>query len=653
MATVKKMRSAIPCVMLLGALIFGGCSQDDGPDIDDGRTAVAFTAGIEGASGHAGIAGRSDNGAPQTRTTGGGDTWTTTDKVGIFMLTTGGSLGTAGDILAGNKQYNVSAAGASSELVPEGGTPIYYPQSGNVDFVAYYPYTGTTGTGAGQITTDYKYHITVAGQTSEAAQNGLDVLYAKSTDVAKSKTTPVALTFNHVLSKVTLNVTLGDGLTGLSGSDITAVVLSGMPQTATLDLQDGTLAAGATGNFSALKAGAASGSAAATFSVLLIPQPTANAYSDRTAVFTVNGTPYTWTIPDGEIFAAGNHYTYPVTVKLNGITVGTPTITKWNTNPNGTGTAEKLPIEVVKIPAGTFLMGSSNGSNIGNTDNSGLNTTPAEPNRGSNETQHKVTLTKDFYMSKYQITNAQYAAFLNGKGVQYETNISNIWISGDGGKCTWGNNSGQIMILVHNWGVTYDSGVWKAQTGYENYPVVNVTWYGAVEYCAWLTQTTGFACSLPTEAEWEYACRGGQENHPFGIGTGYRLDNTLANFYWGVSWDWDGTNSSASTPNTGTYPGKTQEVGSYVANAWGLYDMHGNIFEWCSDWYGQYYGATDAAELTASVTTDPAGPESGSYRVFRGGSWGGYAQDCRSACRNSVNPVRAFFHVGFRVAVVP
>lgn len=595
--------------LLAGALFLGGCSQDDDPGGGGELTEVAFSA------------------APGTRTTGGGDAWDTGDKVGIFMLTTGGSL--PGDIVgagtadaADNREYNVNPL--TGALAPASGTPIYYPQSGAVDFIAYYPYTEATGAAPGEITTGYEYNISVDGQTSEAAQNQKDVLYVKTTNVAKTKTV-VNLTFGHVLSKVTLNVTLGDGLTSLTGDDITAAAFFVMPLTARLDLQNGTLAVSKLGNFSALKAGTTASPTDATFTALLLPQP--YGAIGRTVVFTVGGKEYTWAIPDTESFAAGNHYTYPVTVKLNGVTVGAPSITDWTPNPNAPGEAEPLPFEMVRIKAGTFLMGSSDGSASGTGSPGDPNYTAAEPTRITNETQHKVTLTKDFYMSKYEITNTQYAAFLNEAGIG---NPATAEVEG----------ATRTLAYSHNRGLQWDSdgSTWKPATNCDNHPVIMVTWYGALAFARW------YDCTLPTEAQWEYACRGGKENHPFGIGTGYELNNTLANFYWGGSWSWDGISPSATRSSTGISPRVTQEVGSYVANAWGLYDMHGNVEEWCSDWYSDYFNA---------AVTDPTGAISGEYRVLRGGQWEYDAWSCRSAYRNVSPPDFANYYLGFRVAFVP
>ena len=229
-------------------------------------------------------------------------------------------------------------------------------------------------------------------------------------------------------------------------------------------------------------------------------------------------------------------------------------------------TVKKPKIEWVDIPAGTFIMGSPE----------------TEVNRDNDETQHEVTLSA-FKMSKYEITFAQYDMFCEAMGREKPDDEG------------WGRG---------------------------NRPVINVSWDDATEFAEWM------GCRLPTEAEWEYACRAGSTT-PFN--TGENLTTKQANY--------DGNYPYNNNPE-GVYRKQTLPVGSFAPNAWGLYDMHGNVWEWCSDWYDDYPTAPQ---------TNPKGPVWGSYRVIRGGSWDYDARRCRSACRYYNSPDYRGSNLGFRL----
>lgn len=262
---------------------------------------------------------------------------------------------------------------------------------------------------------------------------------------------------------------------------------------------------------------------------------------------------------------------------------------------------ENIKIATALIPAGTFTMGSPT----------------SEVSRYDDETQHQVTLSA-FKMSKYETTNAQFAAFLNAKNI------------GSNGLYAAGANPKQTLIYASNgsydFGLQYTNSQWVPVAGFENNPVINITWYGAAEFATFV------GGRLPTEAEWEYACRANTTT-PFN--TGNCLTDTQANY------NWDYPYNTCTNTNT-TYPGKTQAVGTYAANAFGLYDMHGNVWEWCNDWYGAY---------PTTVLTNPTGAATGSDRVIRGGSWDDSAGLCRSAIRGG-DP-HGIDYLGFRVVFVP
>ncbi len=169
----------------------------------------------------------------------------------------------------------------------------------------------------------------------------------------------------------------------------------------------------------------------------------------------------------------------------------------------------------------------------------------------------------------------------------------------------------------------------------DDHPVVNVSWAEATEFCKELSRRTKHQYRLPTEAEWEYACRAGT-NTPFAFGP--TLSPEVAN-YW---WDYPFANGPKQEPLLKTLP-----VGSLeVANAFGLFDMHGNVWEWCSDWYSENYYQECKSQ---GVVSDPLGPSTGLARVIRGGSWDYDAVYCRSAYRGDDTPGSRSGLLGFRL----
>lgn len=256
-------------------------------------------------------------------------------------------------------------------------------------------------------------------------------------------------------------------------------------------------------------------------------------------------------------------------------------------------------IITVSIPDGTFTMGSP--------DN--------EVDRGKDEKQHTVTLSS-FRLSKYEITNQQFAIFLNLNKIPGKAILNS------------GKHPSQVLVVAETrMGLTYnENSGWTPVKGYENHPVVNVTWYGADEFASYV------GGRLPTEAEWEYACRAGTTT-PFY--TGNCLSNAEANYNWATPYN-------TCTNFITTPPDGTHEVGTYPSNAWGLHDMHGNVWEWCSDWYEEQYPETHQ--------TNPTGVAQGAFKVSRGGSWYIKGLYSRSACRRSNFPNGFDKTRGFRVA---
>ncbi len=201
-------------------------------------------------------------------------------------------------------------------------------------------------------------------------------------------------------------------------------------------------------------------------------------------------------------------------------------------------------MEMIYVAPGTFTMGSPT----------------SEDGHDDNEKQHQVTLTKGYWLGKYEVTQAQWESVM-------------------------GENPSRFKG--------------------ENFPVENVSWEECQRFISEINSQQNCGARLPTEAEWEYACRAGTTGP-------YAGNGDLGDM------GWYGGNSG-----NGTHP-----VGQKQANAWGFYDMHGNVYEWCEDWHGDY----------GSATTNPVGPASGEFRVLRGGSWYNFALFCRSAFRTGIFP---------------
>ena len=244
--------------------------------------------------------------------------------------------------------------------------------------------------------------------------------------------------------------------------------------------------------------------------------------------------------------------------------------------------------EMVAVEGGTFLMGA---------------TAEQASIAESNEFPvHQVTLS-DFYIGKYEVTQKmwEYVISYTGKcadGSSLSAYLLDVWIGDD-------NPSSSIGLGV-------------------NYPAYYVSYEDIVDiFIPRLNRITGKTFRLPTEAEWEYVARGGNKSK----GYKYSGSNTIADVWY--------TSNSLS---------KTHEVGTKVPNELGIYDMSGNVWEWCSDWYGSY---------DSSSQTNPIGPTTGDNRVLRGGSWITDARCCRVSYRSRSISSYRYDHVGFRLVFVP
>jgi formylglycine-generating enzyme required for sulfatase activity len=270
-----------------------------------------------------------------------------------------------------------------------------------------------------------------------------------------------------------------------------------------------------------------------------------------------------------------------------------------------------IGMHLLLIPEGKFVMGSPKG----------------EEDRLDEELPHEVEIMQPFYLGKHEVTVGQFKAFV--KDTNYKTEAEK---DGKGGRAFDGKEFVQRPDFT-----------WKKLhfTQMDDHPVVVVSWNDAMAFCAWLSKKEGKTYRLPTEAEWEYACRA-ETNTRFSAGdkdidlkmAGNIADATLKmkwkEAFWTTQWD-DG------------FP-FTAPVGKFRANDFGLHDMHGNVWEWCSDWYDEnYYGK--------SPKQDPQGPGRGKERVLRGGAWSTQPKFCRCAFRDWHEPEYRSDCVGFRIVV--
>lgn len=507
------------------------------------------------------------------------------------------------------------------EVTPGANGDTYSPKelwpSFGLDFFAYAPYNATAPvTFANGV---FPFAVPADGQT--------DLTFAKA---ANQTAGTVALSFNHMLSKIQLGtVTLaqnlidaGYTLDATAANQIKIYVEKNQGKNDLYTQGDWTELAGTATMYTGNKA------------YYIMPQPVA---TDNTVKIQLNGlkimkagnvykeglsVKFSWvpksaikntkpTVGADGVFLKGRCYTINFTLGSDATQpdptqpedptkpgdpiftnyIGfTSSVVDWDCESMTIGVGIPDPvfkIETVNIPAGSFTMGSPE-SEAGR-----------YPVEGP---QHKVNLSA-FRMAKYEITNEQYCEFLNKNAI------------GANGKWASGNYPNEILIkdptinpndkLKCKW----NGYKWIAEAGYENHPV-GAPWYGATEFARWA------GGRLPTEAEWEYACRAGT--------------TTAFN-----------TNSNIGDPLFANVAGSgLKKVGSYPPNLWGLYDMHGNSREFCSDWFGAY---------TASEKTNPTGPASGSSKILRGGCYSSDWVSSRSAYRQQAHPATVYNYIGFRV----
>lgn len=571
---------------VLPALFLAACSKDNDatdypvtpePSGGDIRFEIGFAP-----QGGAMNAQADGSDVPQTRVATDAlfnSTWEDGDEIGIFAVRAGAPLAASANYIHNAKLTYSSADGGTWTQA----TPLYWPTKAEniamLDFYAYYPYDANA-------TNPTAIAFNVKADQSGAADGKSnyslsDLLTAKAAGVSKGTEGKVSLTFSHALAMV--QVTLDNSAGSIDPNEEVVVTLRDVKTKAMLDFGaiDGTPGSGVTT--------AQSGNNAVNIKMYRLEQPgdadyrTAFTFRAVVPVQEVAKASRLFRISNGELLLDGSVLTEKLVMTAGQAEAFTQTLPRY--------------IHTVKIRAGKFPMGSPAG----------------ESDRNTDETQHEVTLTKDFRMSKYEITNAQFAVFLNDQGIG-EDGEGNV--SGGGTKKLIYDSSTQPS--TNHWGVTWDGMKWVPQEGYANYPVIYVTWYGAKAYADWA------GGALPSEAQWEYACRAGTKT-PWSFGG---TADDIGDYAWFI------VNSRGTRP-----------VGTRRPNRWGLYDMHGNVEEWCADWYDETY-------YNQNINwTDPTGPGSSPNRsrVKRGGTWNDQPKYCRSALRRRDAPTDAEFYTGFRI----
>lgn len=583
MKRINYKRILLPAI--LTAMLFTSCSQnileENAPDTSGNSGDIRFEIGF----------------APQTRMTTNSEfksAWQELDAIGIFAVRHASDAKGTLDPSGGNYIQNISMG----YKLKNGGTwtpaqQLWWPAgTDKLDFYAYYPYDKTI-TDPTQII----YNLDADQNKWNNGRpyiNNKDLLVAKADNNGKGygKGDIVSLNFSHALAMVQLSIpTSGKG----AGPDEdTSVTLKGVKLKSTLNL------GGENGPEVKLASEDNPAVDVKMHRVEIIGDKESYAkYTYRALVpaQTLYENDVSFQIASGDYLYQGKGPSREFEA-----TAGTA-VTFTRTVPNR--------LHTIKIKAGTFMMGS-----------------PADdPNCQNNEKQHKVKLTQDFRITKYNITNSQFAEFLNAKNVK-----------GVGNKAWAGDGQHNFIYTDDLWNVYWNGSKWEPAKENEseparypakdNYPAVCVTWYGANEYARWA------GGALPTEAQWEYACRADTDT-PFSFGDYDQDGDVDLDFLLIHAW---------CAPNS---QGGPKEVGRLDPNPWGLYDMHGNVSEWCSDWYDDNYGLT--SEQLVNGVTDPQGAISGNKRALRSANYRSYPEDCRSAYRTSDTPTTALYTYGFRV----
>ncbi len=315
--------------------------------------------------------------------------------------------------------------------------------------------------------------------------------------------------------------------------------------------------------------------------------------------------------------------------------------TQTNAQPAPEVVTNSIGMKLVVIPRGEFMMGAEEDRS------DTLTFFPyCDPKWLDGELpRHKVRITKPFQLGQFEVTLNQFLIFYHA--AKYKTEIERD------GKPSWGYDNSHQLVESANYRAWHPIG-W--QIG-KDHPAIYVSWNDAVAFCEWLSQKEGKNYRLPTEAEWEYACRAGSNSRYHGGNDPEDLvrfanvaDQDRKNVFGDGStiatFDAEGKKTDGNVPfpfisHPDGFPW-TAPVGKFQPNDFGLYDMHGNVWEWCADWY-------DVKYYENSPENDPQGPAAGSSCVLRGGGFGNAPVHLRCALRGGDDPTHRTYSFGFRV----
>jgi formylglycine-generating enzyme required for sulfatase activity len=561
---------------LIVAILLIGCNANEDHNPVFGNQAVKFNSWLSEVSSVSRASGAGEV-AALTK-----EEWRTEDYIGVYMIENGKPL--SGEVILGevvNNKYQSTKEGKNSVFVAESEKDeIYYPyNSPTISFVAYYPYKST-------VTANFLYSIDISDQGEDPSK--VDLLYATLEDKSPQNL-EIPLTFHHQLAKLVLNLqpNLSEEMNAyFKGIKVKA---NGFYTKASFSLVNKLIS-----NREEIKTiPAKTTSDGKRVEMILIPQTTG---ADTYIEFDLFGNIARWNIPANKAFDEGKKYEYTLYLGKQWIEVGGEEISSWGDEisvPVNWDDPEYIPINLVKIIGGeNYWIGSPEG-----TEEATANEYP----------RHKAPI-GTFWISSYEITNKQYVDFLNDKPK---------------------DEIEKEKLQPHNTIINYnyENRKWRVvNSSNNNYPVTNVTWHGAKAFAEWL------GGDLPSEAEWETACRAGN----YGL---FSFSNENSNE------DFDKlypryVNCRDEVSSNGD--DEVLRVNALSPNKNGLYNMHGNVYEWCRD-------AVERSAMGGPAPYDYKYSGKGDYHVLRGGSYQTSLIDCRSASRTCLLPEYMDDDIGFRV----